>query len=197
MALDRVERAGADRRAREAAEAAAERSDLLVAAADTVLRSGDGGEALDRLVHLAVPRLADSAAVYLLEDDGALTCVALAADDAAREERARSVAIGREVPRPRHPLWSVVRSGEPRLIERVGPEDVVLLALGSEHLRLLLDPSLRSWLAVPVLDGPNVVGVLELANASSSRIFSPDDLATARSFGARLGIAVARGRAIR
>jgi GAF domain-containing protein len=197
MALDRVERAEADRRAREAAEAAVERSDLLLAAADTVLRSGDGGEALDRLVHLAVPRLADACALYLLREDGELACVALAADDTGREQRARSATIGREVPRPRHPLWSVVRSGEARLIERVGPEDIVLLALGSEHLRLLLDPSLTSWLAVPVLEGSNVAGVLELSSASSSRIFSPDDLATARSFGARLAVAVARARAIR
>ena len=197
IALDRVERFETERRAREAAETAAERSRLLLDAADALLRATDPDDALARTVRLAVPRLGDWCAVYALRSEADLECVALASDDAEREERLRSATLARIMRPSHHPLWSVIRSREHRRIERIGPEDLVPLAESSEHLRVLLEASIRSWMAVPLLADGRLLGALELYATTSGRAFTPDDIETARAFAAHVAVALARARAIR
>ncbi|HEY6960040.1 MAG TPA: GAF domain-containing protein [Candidatus Limnocylindria bacterium] len=197
IALERVERFEAERRAREAAENVAERSRLFLDAADTLLRAPDASDALVRLARLAVPRLGDWCAVYALRADTELECVALASEDGDREARLRSALLGRIMRPSHHPLWSVIRSRQHRLIERIGPEDLVPLAESSEHLRVLLEASIRSWLAVPLLADGRLLGVFELYATSSGRAFTTHDVESTRGFAEHVAVALARAGAIR
>lgn len=197
IALERVERFDAERRARQAAESVAERSRLLLDAADTLLRAPDGSEALRRLVRLAVPRLGDWCAVYALHGDSELECVALASDEADREAQLRAAVLGRIMRPSRHPLWSVIRSRQHRLIERIGPEDLVPLAESSEHLRVLLEASIRSWIAVPLLADGRLLGALELYATTPGRAFTGEDAETAQGLAPHVAVALTRAGAIR
>ncbi len=191
-ALERAKQLEVERQARAAAESAAERAQLLLDAADAALGSSDVGQRFERLARLAVPKLADSCAIQLLRSSGRLESVALAAVDAERERDMWMVA--HRYPRSwtaQDPLFEVIRTAEPRLIQHLGPDDLSALTRGSEHLRLLLERDVRSWMGVPIVQGNTVRGAIELFDGESGRVFSSDDLATARLFALRVSAAAA------
>ena len=192
-ALERTTRLETERRARAAAETAAQRAQLLLDAADAALDTADASEHLARLARLAVPKLADSAAIVLLRSNGRLETIALAGVDAERERDMWMVA--HRYPRGRtavDPLFEAIRTGEPRVVEHLGPDDLSALTRGSEHLRLLLEREVRSWMGIPIVVAGEVRGAIELFDGESGRVFVDDDLATARLFALRVAAAVAR-----
>ncbi len=189
-ALERAKRLETERRARAAAESAAERAQLLLEAADAALGTADVGQRFARLARLAVPKLADSCAIQMLRSSGRLETVALAAVDAERERDMWMVA--HRYPRSwtaQDPLFDAIRTAEPRVIEHLGPDDLAALTRGPEHLRLLLEREVGSWMGLPILDGGTVRGAIELFDGESGRAFTDDDLATARLFALRVAAA--------
>jgi len=56
---------------------------------------------------------------------------------------------------------------------------------------MLLEREIRSWMAVPIVDGGRTVGLIELLDDASGRRFSEDDAATVRAFAARVAVAAA------
>jgi GAF domain-containing protein len=191
-ALARAERFDAERFARTQAETAAERARLLVAAADAASSAGDMRARFDRLARLVVPKIADSCAILVIRAGDVLECVALASSNAERERDMWMV--DHHQPRPHgatDPSWAAITGGEPRVIEHVGPDDLRRLARGPEHLRMLLERGTRSWMAIPIAEGARALGVIELSDEGSGRSFSDEDVATARSFAARVAVAAA------
>ncbi len=193
-ALERANQLEAERSRRAAAESAAERAQLLLDAADAALEATDVDERLARMARLAVPKLADSCAILLLRASGRLESAAVAAVDAERERDMWMIA--HRYPRSwtrQDPLFEVIRTGEPRVIEHLGPEDLAALTRGPENLRALLERDVRSWMGVPLLDRGTVRGALELYDGESGRVFTATDLASARLFGLRVAAAIPHG----
>jgi len=192
-ALERAKRLEDERQARTAAETAAGRAQLLLDAADAVLDGAGVGQRLARLARLAVPKLADSCAIDLLRASGRLESVAIAAVDAERERDMWMIA--HRYPRSwtaQDPLFETIRTGEARSIAHLGPDDLSALTRGSEHLRLLLERDVRSWMGVPIFDAGAVRGALELYRGESGQVFTDEDLETARLFALRVAAAAVR-----
>src|SRR5437879_5294217 len=139
-AIDRAALLDSERRARGAAEAAEGRMRLLLQAGETLGEESAVEGRLEQIVRLAVPKLADFCAIDLLEADGSLRRVALAALDVDIERANWAVASRyRRDPLGTHPVWDVLRDARPVIWAEVDPDRLQRLARNNEHLRQLLD----------------------------------------------------------
>ena len=192
-AIDRAALLDAERRARAAAEAAEGRMRLLLQAGEALSEEGAVERRLEQITRLAVPKLADFCAIDLLETDGSLRRVALAALDIDIERANWAVASRyRRDPLGTHPVWDVLRHAQPVVWEDVDPDRTQRLARSSDHLRQLLERGICAWMGVPLLVGGKVRGSMSFTNAESRRRFAPEDLATAEELAGRVAAAIAR-----
>jgi GAF domain-containing protein len=148
---------------------------------------------LEQITRLAVPKLADFCAIDLLEADGSLRRVALAALDVDTERANWAVASRyRRDPLGAHPVWDVLREAKPIVWEEVDPDRLQRLARNSDHLRRLLERGICAWMGVPLLVDRKVRGSMSFTNAESGRRFAPEDVATAEELAGRVAAAIAR-----
>ncbi len=192
-AIDRASLLEAERRARSAAEAAEGRMRLLLQAGETLNEETAVQRRLEQIAQLAVPKLADFCAIDLLEEDGSLRRVALAALDVDVERANWAVASRyRRDPLGTHPVWEVLRDARPLIWEDVDPDRLQRLARNGEHLRQLLARGICSWMGVPLQVDGRVRGSMSFTNAESRRRFDAEDLATAEELAGRVAAAIAR-----
>jgi len=192
-AIDRASLLDAERRARAAAEDAEGRMRLLLEAGETLGEETAVERRLEQIARLAVPKLADFCAIDLLEPDGSLRRVALAALDVEVERANWAVASRyRRDPLGTHPVWEVLRDARPIIWEEVDPDRLQRLARSSDHLRRLLERGIRAWMGVPLLVGGEVRGAMSFTDAESQRRFTPADVATAEELAGRVSAAIAR-----
>ena len=194
-AIDRATLLDGERQARSAAEAAEGRMRLLLQANEAL-----GGEtavegSLERIARLAVPKLADFCAIDLLEADGSLRRMALAALDIDVERANWAVASRyRRDPLGTHPVWDVVRDGKPIIWAEVDPDRLQRLARSSDHLRRLIERGICAWMGVPLVVQGKVRGAMSFTNAESGRRFAPEDIATAEELAGGVAAAIARSQ---
>ncbi|HKY50026.1 MAG TPA: GAF domain-containing protein, partial [Candidatus Limnocylindria bacterium] len=192
-AIDRAALLDAERRARTAAEAAEGRMRLLLQAGEMLGKETAVERRLEQITKLAVPKLADFCAIDLLEGDGSLRRVALAALEVDVERANWAVASRyRRDPLGTHPVWDVLRYARPIIWDDVDPDRLQRLARSNEHLRQLLERGICSWMGVPLLVDGEVRGSMSFTNAESGRRFAPEDLATAEELAGRVAAAIAR-----
>src|SRR2546426_930206 len=179
-------------RARAEAEAAEARMRLLLQAGDALGTESALERRLEDITRIAVPKLADLCAVDLLENDGALRPVALAAVEVGMERD--NWALSSRIRRDRthaHPVWEVIDAVKPTLWDELDPERIGRLAWSPGHLRMMLERDVCSWMAVPLADD-GIRGVMVFVNAQSQRHFTADDLATAQQLASRVANAIVR-----
>jgi GAF domain-containing protein len=192
-AIDRAALLDAERRARAAAEAAEGRMRLLLQAGEALGEETAVQRRLEQIARLAVPKLADFCAIDLLEADGSLRRVALAALDVDVERANWAVASRyRRDPLGTHPVWEVLRDARPLIWEEVDPDRLQRLARNGDHLRQLLERGICSWMGIPLQVEGQVRGAMSFTNAESRRRFEPEDLATAEELAGRVAAAIAR-----
>lgn len=192
-AIDRATLLDAERNARAAAEAAEGRMRLLLQAGEALGEETAVDRRLEQITRLAVPKLADFCAIDLLEEDGSLRRIALAALEVDVERANWAVASRyRRDPLGTHPVWDVLRDARPIIWEEVDPDRLQRLARSADHLRQLLERGICSWMGVPLLVGGRVRGSMSFTNAESGRRFAPEDLATAEELAGRVAAAIAR-----
>lgn len=192
-AIDRAALLEAERSARAAAEAAEGRMRLLLQAGEALGAETAVQRRLEQIVRLAVPKLADFCAIDLLEADGSLRRVALAALDVDVERANWAVASRyRRDPLGTHPVWEVLRDARPLIWDEVDPDRLQRLARNGDHLRQLLERGICSWMGVPLQVEGQVRGAMSFTNAESQRRFEPEDLATAEELAGRVAAAIAR-----
>ena len=155
------------------------------------------GTTLRRVAELAVPRMADWCVVELLED-GALVELALAHRDPARADL-----VGRlrrdypPDPASEAGPWSVIRSGQPRLVPIITREMLLAFAKDARHGDMLAELGLTSYLAVPLQGTESILGVLTLARGEEGPAFTKADLAMVVDLAGRAAGAVANAQAYR
>lgn len=192
-ALDRAALLDAERNARSAAETAEGRMRLLLQAGEALGAETAVERRLEQITRLAVPKLADFCAIDVLEDDGSLRRVALAALDRDVERTNWAVASRyRRDPLGSHPVWDVLRDARPIVWAEVDPDRLQRLARSSAHLRQLLERGICAWMGVPLLVDGHVRGAMSFTNAESRRRFGPEDVATAEELAGRVAAAIAR-----
>jgi serine phosphatase RsbU (regulator of sigma subunit) len=192
LAIDNARLLEAEREARR-------RSDFLATAGHLLNGSLDPERALQDLADLAVPGLADWCTVHLRDDDGLLRGAALAHADPAKARWASELshryppdeagAIG---------LGGVLRSGRPELVEEITDEMLVAAAVDDEHLALLREVGLTSYLSVPLVARGEAFGALSLlTGVESGRRLDAGDLALAEDLAVRAATAIDNARLYR
>lgn len=163
--------------ARDEAERARDRLEFLVEVGRTVARSQDHAEVLQRVLDLAVPRIADGGLALLPEADG-LRRVAAAHRDPEAAELARTWVVGTiEGYDAGNPSAEAYRTGEIRTRRST---DVPDYSKAPDFLRRTVETyGLRSWVSVPIRAGGEVLGVISLGFNDPDAVESDDGLALA------------------
>jgi len=170
----------------------------FLAEASRVLSSSlDYEETLARVARLAVPGIADSCTVYLLDEgasDDGLRLVATAhadpdADDLLRERADRA--------RPsRNPvLLGIVATGEPFVVTELADADWGEMAQDPQELELLRRLGVRSAMAVPLSTRDRRIGVLAFTMGGSGRHYRLSDLSFVEDLAGRAAVAIENARA--
>jgi signal transduction histidine kinase len=191
-------RAGKGRRARdrehERGAIIGPRWRFLAEASEILDASLEYEETVTNVVRLAVPRLADSAIMVLLADDGSLTWGASEHRDpekAALVSRLR--AYQPHLTTPNHPVAEALRSGTTQVIDAVDEAFLRSVARDETHLALLRQLAPASIIIIPLTARGRVLGSLLLATARDfGRRYTDRDVVIAKEVGRRVALAVDR-----
>ncbi len=183
------------RRMRGEAEAAERRSAFLAEATALLGSTLDYEATLAQVARMAVPHIADWCGVSIIESDGSVRQLTLAHSDPARLEWARE--LGRKFPPPPDsPLGvpRVLRTGESEMVSNVTDATLVVAARSEEHLALLRQFGVVSYMCVPLVTRGRTLGAITFVSSQSGRRYGPDDLALAEHLGRRAGMAIDNAR---
>jgi len=190
-ALADVQHCMCEQQLRAQTEEAHQRSAFLGEASNVLASSLDYPTTLASVARLAVPQLADWCAVYMLEPDSSIHLLAVTHVDPAKIEWAYE--LGRRYPpnpSAPHGVPHVLRTGLSELYPEV-PETVLLAyARDQEHLRLLRELGLRSYMIVPLKARTRMLGALGFACAETGRRYRAEDLALAEDLARRAAMAI-------
>jgi PAS domain S-box-containing protein len=167
---------------------------FLIEAGAILGSSLDYRQTLGDVARAAVPGVADWASVHVIAEDGTLEQLAVAHVDPTKVRLAEELQE-RYPPRDGNGIVAqVVSSRTPQLLREIPDEMLEDAAVDELHLGLLRELGLRSLLAVPMLAGGSVLGVIALVQAESGRAYGEDDLALAEELARRAATAVENAR---
>jgi PAS domain S-box-containing protein len=146
---------------------------------------------LQKVADLAVPVFADWCAVDILEADGSIRRLTLTHGDAAKRRLAHELRA-RYPPQPSDSSSAMraLRTGESEWRQTVPDSVLEEAARDEDHLALLRELGLRSYLSVPLRSRARTLGVLTCSMAGSGRTYSASDLAIAEDLAHRAVIAI-------
>ncbi len=186
----------ARKRAEAALPASEDRARFLAEASSVLAADLDLDAAVERVVRLAVPRLADWCTIDLLGPDGALHRLAIIHRDSQRGPIAE--ALRHEYPVIAadrvHTTWKVLRSGTPWVDPDVAPDRFVAEARDEHHLAFLRQLGFASELVVPLVARDRALGVLTLVHGDSGRRFGADDVPFAEELARHCALAIDNAR---
>ncbi len=187
------------RAAKEAAEAAHQRSAFLAEASALLTASLDYEATLSSLARLTVPRVGDYCILYEIDEGREARKVALAHVDPDKEPLLASLG---ELYRPsldqeESLVARAVRSGEPVLLASSTLEAAQSVTRDEDLLDLYrrLDP--RSVLVLPLAARGQMLGALMLATAESGRTYGESDVELGRELSTRAAVAMDNARLYR
>ncbi len=187
------------RAAKEAAEAAHQRSAFLAEASALLTASLDYEATLSSLARLTVPRVGDYCILYEIDEGREVRQVALAHVDPDKEPLLASLG---ELYRPsldqeESLVARAVRSGEPVLLASSTLEAAQSVTRDEDLLDLYrrLDP--RSVLVLPLAARGQMLGALMLATAESGRTYGESDVELGRELSTRAAVAMDNARLYR
>lgn len=166
----------------------------LAEAGQTLASSLDYRVTLSKVASLAVPEIADWAAVHLLED-GELRLLALAHMDTRKIESARE--FYHKYPPTKDRRYGparVMRTGEPHLIEDLTDERLSRVCQDDQQFAQLKEFQFRSFICVPLVARDRTLGTLSLLTAESGRALRAPELTLAQQLAARAALAVDNAR---
>ena len=171
-----------------------ERRRAFLASATRELSSSlDYKVTLGTVASLAVPSIADWCAVDILEE-GKLERLAVAHVDPTKIEWVKQVQQrypSDDAPRGVH---RILKTGEAEMVAAISSELVESAAQDEEHLRILKELGLRSYLGVPLAHEGTTFGVITMVMAESGRRYTQEDLELAKSLADRAALAVTNAR---
>ncbi len=146
---------------------------------------------LQKVAALAVPNFADWCAVDMAEPGGALRRLAVAHVDAAKVRLAQKV-------EERYPArqdgergaYHVLRTGKSEMMADIPDSLLLATARDEEHLQLLRELGLKSYICVPLQVRGKTLGIVTFTTAESRRPYTAADLAFAEELARRSAIAI-------
>ena len=138
---------------------------------------------LANLTRAVVPKYADWCTVHLLRD-GEVSRVALAHSNPARVKWAEELQERYPSdPEAAQGVHHVITTGRSELMSEIPRELVLDAARDAEHLRLIEEVGLKSYICVPLRTRAGVIGALTLIQAESGRSYDVEDLAVVDQVG--------------
>ena len=174
----------------------AERTTRFLADASAALAElTDYKSTLQKVAALAVPFFADWCAVDMQEADGSLRRLAVTHSGPVKLELAHEL-FRRYPPRPSDPhgVMKVLRTGEPEWVAMIPDSLLVESAQDEDHLRILRQLGLKSFICVPLRSRARTLGALTFVTAESGRVYDATDLAAAEDLAHRTVIAIENAR---
>jgi PAS domain S-box-containing protein len=175
----------------------AKESNRFLAEAGALLASSlDEDVTVRSMAHIAVPYLADWCIVDLLKEDGSVERIPGRHSDPSREKWL--AALMQYYPYNYHGdaqygVPEVLRTGKPEIANEIAEEWLAATAYNSEHLRILRELGLGSYMVVPLVTRGRTLGAISLASARANR-YSPSDLALAQDLAHRAALAIDNAR---
>ncbi|MGW5124951.1 SpoIIE family protein phosphatase [Streptomyces sp. NPDC004069] len=189
------------------AEAARRRLALIADASARIGTTLELERTARELADVAVPELADVAAVDLLEavvegrrsslgpaEPAAIRALAVRADHAADALKAADQPGQIAHYGPERLVTLCVRTGRPVLVARVRDEDLPRIARSPKAAWLLGRAGVHSYLAVPLIARGEVLGALDLKRTRNPEPFSADDVLLAGELAARAAVLIDNAR---
>jgi signal transduction histidine kinase len=175
-----------------------QRLDFLAEASRTLATSLDYQATLTDLARLVVPHLADWCAVDIVAEDGVPRPLAVAHVDPAKvtlaEQLRQQYPEDRDAP---HGVPYVLRTGCSEFMTEIPDAVVVSSAKSAEHLQILRDLGLKSYLCVPLRARGQTLGVISLVSAESGRRYGASDVVFAEDLAHRAAVAIDNARLYR
>jgi signal transduction histidine kinase len=165
---------------------------LLADASSALVESLDYRATLTRVVHLAVPTLADMCTVDVIED-GQLRRVAAAHVDPAQEPLLLEAGASYLDPGSQHPVAQVLRTGRPWLASEI--DEALLRQQMREAREVAIGAALgiRSGMVVPLFARDRILGAMVFVSSQPGR-HTTRDLPLAQELGRRAGMAIDNAR---
>ncbi|MBA3767113.1 MAG: PAS domain S-box protein, partial [Acidobacteria bacterium] len=171
---------------------------FIVEASEILSESLDYENTLASVARLAVPRLADWCAIDMLEQGHAFRRLAVAHTDPAKVELAMELErlYPTDMNAP-HGLPNVLRTGKPELGPEISEWMLTAAARDEEHLRLIRELGLKSYMVVPLIARGRTLGAITFVTAESDRHYTETDLSFAEDLARRAALAVDNARLYR
>ncbi|HEX2060754.1 MAG TPA: GAF domain-containing protein [Thermoanaerobaculia bacterium] len=168
---------------------------FLAKASDLLASSLDYETTLTTIANLAVPEIADWCAVDVATEDGeSYRRLAVAHVDPKKVELAHELRR-RYPPRPElDAVARVIRTGRSEWMAEIPDELLERSATSEEHLRIIRELGLLSYIAVPLRTRDRVLGVLSFVLSDSRRRYTEADVAFAEELGRRAAVAIENAR---
>jgi PAS domain S-box-containing protein len=155
----------------------------------------DYDKTLRMLADMTVPELAQLTVIDLVDGDGAMAPAVASCVDPSYARTLEDLRRNHPVDLSgRHPVASVLRTGESVLLPVMGDEFLREVASGAEHLRLIRELGYHSAIVVPLIARQHVTGTLSLLRMRDVESYTPDDLVLAEELARRAAIVVDNAR---
>ena len=173
------------------------RASFMARASRTLASSLDYERTLLNVAEMAVPAVADWCAVDLLVN-GTIQRVAVHHTDPAKVALVRAIERSYPTdPEAKVGVAQVIRSGRSELGATISDELLGAAARDEEHLRLMRELGLRSYVIAPLVARGDVLGAITFVHAESGRTYDTDDQKLVEDLASRAGIAIDNARLVR
>jgi PAS domain S-box-containing protein len=174
-----------------------ERAQRFLADAGAILASSlEYEQTLSSVAGLTVPELADWCVIYIRHEDASVRRIEVAHADPAKRELLRELMRYPLDPRTPHPVFPVLETGMPELVNDVQDDYLRALSLSDAHYELYRRLGLGSLLVVPLMAHGKTRGAMGFFSAQPRR-YGPDEIALAQDLGILSGLAVDNARLYR
>lgn len=174
-----------------------ERSQRFLAEAGAILASSlDYETTLSSVAALTVPELADWSVVYVRQEDGTVRRLEIAHSDPQRRDLVGELLTYPLDPRSPHPVFAVLESGEPQIVQDVGDDFIRALARSERHMHIYQALGMRSLMVVPLVARGETRGAMGFFSAAPHR-YGTDELAVAQDLTVLAAMAVDNARLYR
>jgi PAS domain S-box-containing protein len=163
---------------------------FLAEASALLASSLDYEDTLQRVAHLAVPRIADWCTVHVLEKGVPNRLVVAHSDPEMLEYGKQYSARFPEEIREDRGLGFVLRTGQSEILPLITDEMLVAAIPNSEQLEMVRSLGITSSILLPLTSRDKVLGAIRLLSAGSNRSFNKDDVQLAEDLARRAATAI-------
>lgn len=168
---------------------------LLLEAGAVLASSLDLSTTMGQVAELTVPRLADLCVIDLLDEDGGIRDVAVAASQPTLADELERLRGEHPLdPSGEHPVAQVIRSGEPMLLAEMSSALLRSFAQGSRHARFMISHGYRSAVVAPLLARGRTLGALSILRLGDGASFEQSDLDLSAELARRAALAIDNAR---